>query len=119
MSDVLGDGNELFKYYPEFGGMPVTFSNNMESGVAGSFGEEGIKLNLKETARFSDEGLNNESIYGTVLHEVQHAIQEKEGFALGGNLQTSTTEDGINAISNGYGNRCDPGFIRIITTKGE
>ena len=98
LSDVLGDGNELFKYYPEFSGMPVTFSNNMESGVAGSFGEEGIKLNLKETARFSDEGLNNESIYGTVLHEIQHAIQEVEGFARGGNLYTSTTEDGINAI---------------------
>jgi len=96
--DLLGKDNELFKYYPELRSMPVQFSETLGNGTSGSFDGNIIKLNAEETVRFDDKDLNNENIYGTLLHEIQHAIQEIEGFAQGGSLQTSTTEAGINAI---------------------
>lgn len=98
LSDIIGDDNELFKYYPELKDMKVSFTGDMNTGTAGSYGEDGIELSANELRRFDDRSLNNENVYGTLLHEVQHAIQEIEGFAPGGNLYTSTTEEGINAI---------------------
>jgi hypothetical protein len=34
-------------------------------------------------------GTGNKSLKETLIHEIQHAIQEKEGFARGGNTASS------------------------------
>ena len=98
LEDLLGKDNEVFKYYPQMRKMQVLFSNILPDGTAGLFDGKNIEINSKETNRFEGDDLNNENVYGTLLHEVQHAIQDIEGFARGGNLMTSTTEEGIKAI---------------------
>ena len=98
LADVIGEDNELFKYYPELKDLEVRFMQSMQNGVAGSFGEDGIELNVPYNVRFNVRDLDNESLYGTLLHEIQHAVQHIEGFAPGGNLYTSTTDEGIKDI---------------------
>jgi len=97
LGELMGEDNEVFKYYPELKDVKVSFTS-MQGGTAGSFGEDGIKIGYNELKRFDNDELNNENVYATLLHEVQHAIQDIEGFASGGNLYTSTTEEGISAI---------------------
>ena len=98
LSELMGKDNELFKYYPKLKDMEVMIGDFLPDGVAGSFDGSKIELNAKETNRIGDRDLDNESVYGTLLHEVQHAVQEIEGFAKGGNLSTATTEEGLQAI---------------------
>lgn len=98
LGELLGEENDLFKYYPKMKDMQVLFSKGLSDGTAGAYDHGTIELNINETNRFDGDDLNNENVYGTLLHEVQHAIQDIEGFAKGGNLYTSTTDEGINAI---------------------
>lgn len=74
LGDIL-DHPELYKSYPDMkditiGGTPL-FSFN----VKGGYGDNHIQLG----------GGTPEEIKSTLFHEVQHAIQEREGFARGGN----------------------------------
>lgn len=98
LSELMGKDNELFKYYPKLKDMEVMIGDFLPDGVAGSFDGSKIELNAKETNRIGDRDLDNESVYGTLLHEVQHAVQDIEGFAKGGSLSTATTEEGLQAI---------------------
>ena len=100
LQELLGKDNELFKYYPQMRNVQVMFDPTVESGIAGSTDGKTIELNANETSRFGDKKLDNENVYGTLLHEVQHIIQAKEGFAQGGSLSTATTEAGMEAIMN-------------------
>ena len=98
--DLLGENHELFKYYPQLKDLTVSYAKNMQQGVAGSYNDkEGIKIGIDQMHVFGDNNdLNNDNVNGILLHEIQHAIQDIEGFAKGGNLYTATTEAGINAI---------------------
>lgn len=98
--DLLGENHELFKYYPQLKDLTVRYAKNMQQGVAGSYNDkEGIKIGIGQMHVFGDNNdLNNDNVNGILLHEIQHAIQDIEGFAKGGNLYTATTEAGINAI---------------------
>lgn len=66
---------ELFENYPHMADMPVK-----SIGISMSKGAYDPKTN---TMRLN--GGRREDLLSTVLHEVQHAIQEHEGFARGGN----------------------------------
>lgn len=69
---------ELFKAYPELSN--VTVKQGMyEPRYLGSFEPKSNILSV------SKEGLTRDP-RSTALHEMQHAIQEQEGFAVGGNL---------------------------------
>ena len=76
--------DDLFKRYPDFKNADVNFFNDptkpRNAGYAnykdGEVGEIGINL-----AAFD----SFDSIRGTILHEVQHLIQNKEGFVKGAN----------------------------------
>lgn len=75
---------ELFKNYPHLKDMPVySYEMNDAKGVftKGWGGEDVIRLNPKELTADNDAK-------STLLHELQHAIQEKEGFARGGSPET-------------------------------
>ena len=81
---------ELFEAYPDIAKMEVMQvpSSSYFKGSLSRLGESGtpfIKLR---------ENLTPEEARSTLLHELQHAIQEKEGFATGGD-----TEDFLKMIN--------------------
>lgn len=83
--DLLDDGQavledmliheELFNAYPELRRIPVRFAE--EQGAMGVYRgkTQGITLS---------PGRSEKETFSTLMHEIQHAIQEQEGFARGG-----------------------------------
>jgi hypothetical protein len=75
----------LFEAYPELAESPVEFRRWGNSLGVTADG----KMTIPEMVR----GFSSDDLLGSVLHEVQHLIQQKEGFAVGGNLQSIYGED--------------------------
>ncbi len=99
LEEIIGKDNELFKYYPQLRKMEVKFGGLM--GAAGGYNteEKNIKINPNEFNRFNEKSLNNENAYGTLIHEIQHAVQDIEGFSTGGNLESAVTPEGLKNIT--------------------
>ena len=89
--------DKLYKQYPHLKDMRVTFYNDPKSTTLGfkRSGENAIAVNLHahrydfvEKKRFSG-GLENDTsqstLAKTILHEIQHGVQEFEGFTKGAN----------------------------------
>jgi len=74
---------ELFKAYPELKDMPIKFN----TGSGSNYGDGII-----------DVGLASKDLKKAVIHELQHAVQEIEGFAKGGNPGNELNE--IRKIAN-------------------
>ena len=75
----LIDHPELFAAYPDLANVPARMSGQplgMREGAHYSFGPG---------ERISASGTSNADIMSVVLHELQHGVQEREGFAVGGN----------------------------------
>ena len=66
--------DKLYEAYPELRNVRIVFDENMDENESGSFDGERIKLNAKSSA---------EQQKRTLIHEIQHWIQRKEGFAGG------------------------------------
>lgn len=75
--DVL-DHEELFRAYPQLRHVRVVF-DEMPKGVLGSFSAEGNQITISEELRDAPQDV--------LIHEIQHAIQNAEGFAKGSNRQ--------------------------------
>jgi hypothetical protein len=90
LSDIL-DHDELYKQYPEFKNMMVKINIDPEMKKSGgSFvpGEDRKHLGLFNTEpEITIRARNNAEVKKSIIHEIQHAIQEKEGFAKGGSPQ--------------------------------
>jgi GNAT superfamily N-acetyltransferase len=80
---------EVLKAYPKLKDIKVIFGVDMGDGTRGSW----IK---NENTIYILESLNtlsyNSDSYSTLIHEIQHAIQDIEGFAKGGNELTIAAE---------------------------
>ncbi len=74
LGEVL-DHPALYKQYPELKNLPVKFDDTITG--AGSFNGKVLRINPAAHQ-------TNDALKGTILHEVQHAIQHKEKFAAGG-----------------------------------
>ena len=75
---------DLFNAYPEAARIPIVADVNLSS--SGSIGPmAGFEGNVIRV----NGALSGERLKSTLLHEIQHWIQEKEGFARGGNVSTS------------------------------
>lgn len=73
------DHKELFKYYPDAKNIPVQFRPQEAMGNLAAMyrvTSDGEEIVLKENAKKAD-------LESSLLHEIQHAIQEREGFASG------------------------------------
>lgn len=70
--------DKLYEAYPELREVELVFDDEMPEGERGSFDGKRIKLNTKNNAV-------QQKI--TLIHEIQHWIQRKEGFAQGSNPQ--------------------------------
>lgn len=79
--DTVLEHKKLFEYDPELGNIPVHFmpAERMK-GAYGAYSPTHNRLTL------SDQ-LSPEKARSSALHEIQHAIQEKSGFAVGGNMR--------------------------------
>ncbi|WP_418386598.1 JAB domain-containing protein, partial [Akkermansia sp.] len=76
------DYPELFAAYPKLRSMPVIF-RYLEEGVRGQFSPAEWTISLDRNT--SDP----QNIRSTLLHEIQHAIQQIEGFAKGGSPEAA------------------------------
>jgi hypothetical protein len=79
VGDVL-DHPDLFKAYPELASVPLKI--NGEMGHWGSYDSNRNQVTMRPPADYPRTG--NRSFKSVLLHEIQHAVQEKEGFARGG-----------------------------------
>ena len=77
LEDVL-DHEELFRAYPQLRHVRVVFDETPK-GVLGSFSAEGNQITISAELRDAPQDV--------LIHEIQHAIQNAEGFAKGSNRQ--------------------------------
>lgn len=78
--DKVIDHPEFFNQYPDAGQIGLTASKNPGGKYFSGDGPDRIVVDYK------DEG-------DTIIHELQHAVQEREGFAKGGNTQEFIKQD--------------------------
>lgn len=76
--------DRLFEAYPELKNIAVTAASNTD--YYGSYDPLNDRFEIDNT-RTAEQQLS------TLLHEIQHAIQAREGFAMGGNMERSFTDD--------------------------
>lgn len=76
LSDVL-DHPKLFAAYPALRGVRVVYNPWRRGGATAILGSGGARIEIGKSDRFT-----------SLLHEVQHVIQDKEGFATGGSPHT-------------------------------
>ena len=87
------DAEVLFTTYPSLRDIEVQFVTDIRDGAFAAYATKGgykrIELNAKKTP------VNMIAPY--ILHEVQHAIQDIEGFAGGGNLSSLQSDENVTA----------------------
>ena len=81
LDDYVKD-RSLFDAYPELKQVCVEMFNDPTSGVGATW------YNESKLIRINEVKLENNSLQSLLAHEVQHAIQHIEGFAMGGNSTT-------------------------------
>jgi hypothetical protein len=88
LGDIL-EFPKLFELYPEFANVPVCVGRFISnSGQRGGFNLNPI---FTISALYPESWIDaNEEILATLIHEIQHAIQIKEGFTSGGNTSIAT-----------------------------
>lgn len=88
LQDVL-DHPKLYEQYPELRNMTI-----VEQPALKDRGARGMYDEANNALAVSPDLLRNpEKLKSTILHELQHAIQKKEGFARGGSLETFTGDE--------------------------
>lgn len=75
----LVDAPELFEAYPDMADLSVTF-HTLEDGQNGGYSRKFDSIELSRDLKNRPEAL-----LSSLIHEVQHAIQNREGFASGAN----------------------------------
>lgn len=87
------DAEVLFTAYPSLKDIEVQFVTDIRDGAFAAYATKGgykrIELNAKKTPV--------DMIASYILHEVQHAIQDIEGFAGGGNLSSLQSDENVTA----------------------
>lgn len=76
--------DKLFEAYPFIGSMDLYFTNNKNDDYIAYYSGEGvgsIHVNIAKTGKNVDE------IKSALIHEIQHAIQNYEGFAKGSSVE--------------------------------
>jgi hypothetical protein len=103
---------ELYKAYPEFETMPVRPDlGDMQAYGAYDLTNPGIRIG-DITARVGPD-----EVRSTLLHEIQHAIQHKEGFAQGSSPEIERMAM-LNDLKKQYETTSDPGKQAGIRARG-
>lgn len=88
LSDLLSDDSQLLKLYPQLADVKIvigTISENILTG--GQKGFFDVNRNLISINYYSQLKYGGKQGISTLVHEIQHAVQEIEGFAVGGSPQ--------------------------------
>jgi hypothetical protein len=80
LGDVL-DHSELYKQYPDLLKTAVEFDHHLAADEYGYFDKDKNKIVINPT-------LDPSEMKATLLHEIQHWVQDREGFAYGGSPGT-------------------------------
>ncbi len=75
---------ETLKAYPEFKDVTINFYRDNDLSNIASYDANKKQLNINVNTELNDRGTKK-----TIAHELQHAIQLREGFARGGNFSTT------------------------------
>ena len=126
LGDFL-DHDELFENYPQLKNYETIITFDPKSDSRGSFSPSRkiITVNLADMRPLGDGAVSGASlkkqIKSTLVHEIQHAVQEIEGFARGYNTQASGTQPVIQAIRNNKEilNKARQGEIKYDTARAE
>lgn len=130
VSKKLGDfleHDELFENYPQLKNYDTIITFDPKNSSRGSFSpsRKTITVNLADMRPLGDGAISGASlkrqIKSTLVHEIQHAVQEIEGFARGYNTQASGTQPVIQAIRNNKEilNEARQGEINYNTARAE
>jgi hypothetical protein len=84
LSDIL-EHDELFTAYPQLREVRVVFSDDLSDDIWGGYAASTNSLIINTEVI----GLGENTLRHVLLHEVQHAIQHIEGFAVGGSTETA------------------------------
>ena len=129
-SKKLGDflnHDELFENYPQLKNYKTIITFDPKDSSRGSFSpsRKTITVNLADMRPLGDGAVSGASlkrqIKSTLVHEIQHAVQEIEGFARGYNTQASGTQPVIQAIRNNKEilDKARQGEIKYDTARAE
>ena len=109
LSDIVERPNDLFKEYPElFDAYPELKDVKIQKGRAkmgGSYYDNTITLNLGYIREAIKSGwdtyykTSTRLLKMSLVHEIQHYIQEKEGFSQGGNSEMIIDKNALDAIA--------------------
>ena len=83
LAEVLGTEHEIIKAYPELADMPIRLEDTGSLTKGGGLHLEAggvMSINI-DPSEINDAGM----LKNTLTHEIQHAIQIKEGHGMGGN----------------------------------
>jgi hypothetical protein len=105
LSEVIGDENVIFKYYPMLKTIKVDFYEGREGEFAKDREGKRIMVNTNRSAEIFRDGKYLGGVVGNVggitveesyrmslVHELQHNIQRREGWPRGGSPSTVITE---------------------------
>lgn len=96
LGDIL-DHPDVYKAYPDLANMPVTLKSNATGKSTGAF--------YPDVNRISYDAKNPEAAKSGLLHEMQHVIQQREGWASGGNPEIMRGLMGGDELANLYSQR--------------
>lgn len=101
LEDVINKDNKIFEFYPELRQQKVIFYEGERGEMGKTTPDQRIMVNVRRSTdtvdigehfrglRGTDTGVSQEVSYIlTLLHELQHVIQNKEGFSRGGTVNT-------------------------------
>ena len=89
VEDIYGENSELLKIYPSLAEALIKINIHPDNDNGGYF-KKGTKGDKYAPFRVDEIGVTATSIENAqaiLIHEIQHAIQDIEGFATGGNLE--------------------------------
>lgn len=107
--DKVLDHPELFLQYPQLRNIEVVDTPVFASGIMGAYNSETNRL-------FINAKLSDDKAISTILHEVQHAIQDIEGFVSGGSMDDFLPK-GFNNVAPKIKKRVEDLFASVALTR--
>jgi hypothetical protein len=110
VGDVL-DHPKLYEAYPQIEDIPITVDESLDEGMLGFFRPSWnlITINKKQVEKPLD-------FKNTLLHEIQHWVQEREGFEQGTNVRSQEVSERAPAVKSELQTTRDESHANLLET---